>query len=107
VFYIGTLLALFVSYQAPMLIIKRSSVGESVVFSLSGRIEPADVEELQRLIGLEQGEAIVLDLQGLAIIDREALKFLARRQAANIKLENCPVYIREWIDAERGRGGQD
>ncbi|MGA2097808.1 MAG: hypothetical protein ABSH39_16025 [Candidatus Acidiferrum sp.] len=90
-----------------MLVINRSSDGGSVVFRLSGRIEPEDVEELQRLIGLEQGQVIVLDLKDLTIIDREAVTFLARCQAANIKLEACPAYIREWIDAERGRGGRD
>jgi anti-anti-sigma regulatory factor len=90
-----------------MVNIQRSSSGGSVVFRLSGRIEPEDVAELQRLLGLEPtGPAIVLDLQDLTLVDRDAVKFLAKCQIENIRLENCPAYIREWIDAERGRNSK-
>jgi len=89
-----------------MLIIQRSSSGDTVLFSLSGRIEPEDFAELQRILSLEpKGQAIVLNLKDLTLIDRESVKFLARCQAENIRLENCPAYVREWIDAERGRSG--
>jgi hypothetical protein len=89
-----------------MLIIQRSSSGDTVLFSLSGRIEPEDFAELQRLLSLEpKGQAIVLNLKDLTLIDRESVKFLARCQAENIRLENCPAYVREWIDADRGRCG--
>lgn len=72
-----------------------------VVLSLSGRIEIEDVAELQRLLSLEEvGQGVALDLQDITLVDRDALKFLARCEAENIKLENCPAYIREWICAE-------
>lgn len=83
-----------------MLRIQRSS-DDRVVFSLSGRIEIDDVAELQRLFSLEAvGQAIVLDLRDITLVDREAVKFLARCEVERIKLENCPAYIREWIDAD-------
>jgi hypothetical protein len=86
-----------------MLRIQRSS-NRGVVFSLSGRIEVEDVAELQRLLSLEAvGQGITLDLRDLTLVDRDALKFLASCEAESIKLENCPAYIREWIDTERGR----
>jgi hypothetical protein len=89
--------------QKAMLRIQRSS-GQGVVFSLSGRIEIEDVAELQRLLSLEAvGQGLALDLQDITLVDRDALKFLARCEAESIKLENCPAYIREWIDTERGR----
>jgi hypothetical protein len=89
-----------------MLKIQRSS-NERVAFSLSGRIEMEDATELQRLFSLEAtGQDIVLDLQDITLIDRDAVKFLARCEAENISLENCPAYIREWIDAERGRNSR-
>lgn len=90
-----------------MLRIQRSSEG-GVKFSLSGRIEAEDVVELQRLLGLEAPmETIGFDLQDVTLVDREAVKFLANRQAAGLKLENCPAYIREWIETERGGNGRD
>jgi hypothetical protein len=84
-----------------MLRIQRSS-GKSVVLSLSGHIEKDDVAELQRLLKLEPaGQSIALDLEGVTLVDREALRFLALCQTQGIGLENCPGYIRKWIDTDR------
>jgi hypothetical protein len=89
-----------------MLRIERSSNG-GVVFSLSGRIETDDVAELQRLLSLElDGRDLAFDLQDVTLVDRDALKFLARWESDGIRLENCPAYIREWIDTERGQSGR-
>jgi len=85
-----------------MLRIQRSSIG-GVVFSLSGRIEAENIVELQGLLTLEEGgQSIALDLKEITLVHRDAVKFLARCEAESIKLENCPPYIREWIDIEKG-----
>jgi hypothetical protein len=42
-------------------------------------------------------------LKDVTLVDREAVKFLARCEADSIELENCPPYIREWIQSESGR----
>ncbi|PYV37975.1 MAG: hypothetical protein DMG06_26725 [Acidobacteria bacterium] len=89
-----------------MLRIQRSS-NPGVVFSLSGRIEIEDVTELQRLLSLEAaGQGVALDLQDITLVDRDAVKFLARCEAESIELENCPAYVRQWIAAERNRRSQ-
>jgi len=86
-----------------MLKIQRSANGK-VVFTLSGRIEPEDVAELQRLLDLEvAGDLLALDLQDVTLLDRDAVKFLARREADGIQLKNCAAYIREWIERETDR----
>jgi anti-anti-sigma regulatory factor len=91
-----------------MLNIQRQSSNGRVVLSLSGRIEMEDVAELQRLLSLETADQIiVLDLQDVTLIDRDAVKFLASWEADNIQLENCPAYIREWMGAERGQRSQE
>jgi hypothetical protein len=78
-----------------------------VVLTLSGRIEAADVAELQRLLGLEAvPDRVVLDLRDVTIVDRKAVNFLANCETINIKLENCPAYIREWIARESDSGSQ-
>ena len=83
-----------------MLRIERTA-NRRVVFSLSGRIEAEDVAELQRLLSLETtGQDVAFDLQDVTLADRDAVKFLAHCQSQNIQLENCPAYIREWIDTE-------
>ena len=89
-----------------MLRIHRST-NVGVVFSLSGRIETEDVAELQRLLSLEAaGQGIALDLQHITLVDRDAVKFLARWEAESIRLENCPAYIREWIATEKGQSSR-
>ncbi len=86
-----------------MLKIRRSTNG-SVVFRLSGRIEAEDVNELGRLFGLENVDhLVVLDLEDVTLVDRDGVAFLARCEADGIKLENCPSYVREWLEKERGR----
>jgi hypothetical protein len=65
---------------------------------LSGHIEVEDVAELQRLLDLENADhQIALNLRDVTLIDRAAVKFLGLWEAGNIRLENCPAYIREWI----------
>jgi predicted metal-binding protein len=43
---------------------------------------------------------IVLDLQDVRLADRDAVKFLRDCEANGMKLENCPEYVREWIERE-------
>ena len=60
-----------------------------------------DVAELQRLLALELSDHnLALDLADVTLVDREAVKFLAHCEADSIELENCPPYIREWIQRE-------
>ena len=86
-----------------MLKIKRSTNGKAL-FTLSGRIETEDIAELQRLFALEIVDRLLaMDLKDVTLVDRDAVKYLARCEADGIKLENCPAYIREWIGKEQDR----
>jgi len=85
-----------------MLKIQRVTDGQGVVFTLSGRIAGEQVAELQHLFALEAaGVSLVLDLHGVELVDREAVRFLARCEAERIALAHCPAYIREWIKRDR------
>jgi len=86
-----------------MLKIQRSANGQ-VVFTLSGRLETEDIEELQQVLALETKERkLVLDLRDVTLVNENAVNFLARCEADNIILENCPAYIRQWIEQAKGR----
>jgi hypothetical protein len=86
-----------------MLKIQRKANGR-VFFALSGRIEAEDIDELRRLLELEgAGSHIALDLKDVTLVEDDAIKFLTDCEADSIKLENCPPYIREWIERESGR----
>jgi hypothetical protein len=83
-----------------MLKIQRKANGR-VLFTLSGRIEADDIDELHRLLEVEgAGSDIALDLKDVTLVDRDAIKFLTDCEADSIKLENCPPYVREWIGRE-------
>ncbi len=84
--------------------IQKSAEGEQVVFTLSGRIQVEQVEELQEHFKCgSPNHNIVLDLKEVKLIDRDAVRFLAYREAEGTKLRNCPAYIREWILREGNR----
>ena len=76
--------------------------GEFTVFVLSGRIEGQAIDELGRLFELHTvSRAVVLDLKDVRLVDREVMRFLARSEADGVRLENCPAYVREWMEREK------
>jgi len=86
-----------------MLKIQKSTDGNVVVFTLSGRIKAAHLAKLQQLLEAEaDDQKIMLDLQEVKLIDRDAVSFLAGCETQGVKITNCPAYIREWIDREAG-----
>jgi hypothetical protein len=83
-----------------MLKIQRKINGK-VVFTLSGRIEAEDIDELRRLLELEgAGKQIVFDLHDVTLVDHEAIQFLTECETNGITLDKCPAYVRERIERE-------
>src|SRR5271163_4663693 len=79
-----------------MLKIVRSTNADFVLFTLSGHLDAEHAAELQ--LGFDgESLSIVLDLREVKRVDREVVADLARWNAAGIKFENCPAYLREWI----------
>lgn len=86
-----------------MLRIERSANGQ-VVFTLSGRMQTEDMEQFQQLLLVETpGRLLIIDLRDLTLANRDAVSFLAKCEASGIRLENCPLHIRSWIDREKQR----
>jgi predicted metal-binding protein len=81
--------------------IERSARQEFTVFTLSGRINAEQIAELKGLFDTEY-QNIILDLREVRLADRDAVKFLRGCEADGMKLENCPAYVREWMDREEG-----
>ena len=79
--------------------IERSARQRFTVFALSGRMEAEHVAELRELFDRDYRD-IILDLQDLRLADRDVVRFLGCCEADGMTLENCPTYIREWIDKE-------
>jgi hypothetical protein len=78
------------------------TMGRSVMFTVSGRLDAENVGELCQLIDAEPaGAMVVLDLTDLVLADREAVRLLGDCETGErIVLRNCPAYIRVWMAAE-------
>jgi hypothetical protein len=82
--------------------IQRSLESKLVVFTLTGRIRAEQVPELLTLSRSESSaHRIVLDLEQVRLVDRDAVLFLALCEMQGATLRNCSAYIREWINQEK------
>jgi hypothetical protein len=82
--------------------IETATRGTFTVFILSGRIETQAIAELRRLFEpLTDYRDIVLDLKDVGVIDRDVMRFFVRCETDGVQLENCPSYVREWIEGEK------
>ena len=70
------------------------------MFTLSGRMEAAQILELKELFDRDY-RYIILDLRDVRLADRDAVRFLKGCEAEGMQLENCPAYVREWMDREK------
>jgi hypothetical protein len=80
--------------------IERSARQRFTVLSLSGRMKAEQVAELKKLFDRDYRN-IILDLRDVTLADRDAVRFLRGCEADGMKLENCPAYVREWMDREK------
>jgi len=58
--------------------------------------------ELDSLFQFEAADhTIVLDLGEVRLVDRDSVRFLTQWEANGVLLDQCPSYIREWMEKER------
>ena len=82
--------------------INRSLENRLVVFTLTGRIRAEQVPELLALLRSESSaHRIILDLEQVRLVDRDAVLFLAQCETLGATLRNSSAYIREWINQEK------
>jgi len=86
-----------------MLKIQRTANGD-VVFTVSGRLQADNVNELSALLGAEEdGRIRALDLKDVVLVDGDVVRFLCACANDGIALRNCPPYIRAWMAREGER----
>ena len=80
----------------------RRTVNGKTQFTVSGRMDSANLPELKNLVDAEAaGRRMVLDLKELILVDRDAVRFLKLCESNGIELRNCSAYIQEWITREK------
>lgn len=82
---------------------KTAETARRVTFFLSGRISDEQVRELERIVreARAAGREVTLDLEGVGIVDRGAVRFFLEGEGSRVKLLHTPVYVSEWIRTER------
>jgi anti-anti-sigma regulatory factor len=91
-----------VSHPMAFRIERLAGEGDITVLRVSGWIDAENVETLRDLLE-QENRKVAIDLSEVALINREAIRFLARSEANGVELRNCADYIREWVDRERHR----
>jgi hypothetical protein len=67
---------------------------------VSGRIHAENLDTLRDVLERQNGR-VAIDLEEVALVDREAVAFLGLSESNGVELRNCPAYIREWVDREK------
>jgi len=84
--------------------IESVSDGQRVILRLSGRLQSEHVDQLKAQME-GRARSIILDLDGVKLIDRDVVCFLEQCEASGVELRQCPLYLREWIIRERTSKG--
>jgi len=67
---------------------------------LSGRLQSEHLEELKAQIETSM-QQVVLDLEGVNLVDQDSVCFLAACEANGVEVSHCSPYIRDWISREK------
>ena len=71
------------------------------MLTLSGQFETEAIAELRRLLERQQDYGdVILDLKDVSVVSRNVMHFLLSCESKGVALENCPSYIREWMERE-------
>jgi len=76
--------------------VERASDGHSTTIRLIGRMRVEHLEELEKQ-NRECGPVITLDLEEVALVDVEIVRFLGTCEARGASLLHCSTCIRDWI----------
>ena len=68
---------------------------------LSGRLQSKHLDQLKTQLEGAQSR-IVLDLNGVTLVDVETVRFLNDCEKNGVELLHCWPYIQEWMSREKG-----
>jgi anti-anti-sigma regulatory factor len=72
----------------------------STTIRLIGRMQAEHLPEVQKQIAAG-GSKVALDLEEVALVDVQVVRFLATCEAKGVDVLNCSPYISDWIARER------
>lgn len=75
------------------------AAARAVTLVLNGKFGEDALPQLEIAVSdaRNQHANVYLDLSEVTLVDRKAVEYLSSQAASNVKLVNCPVYLRRWI----------
>jgi anti-anti-sigma regulatory factor len=72
---------------------------QCVTLLLNGKFGEDSLADLDRSIleARDTHQRIYLDLSEVTLVDRKAVEYFSEQACQDIKLVNCPIYLRSWI----------
>jgi anti-anti-sigma regulatory factor len=80
----------------------------SVTLMLNGKFGEDALPELEQSISeaRDAQQHIYIDLSEVTLVDRKAVQYFSEQAAHDVKLVNCPVYLRRWIRQGNNEDGE-
>lgn len=71
----------------------------SVTILLNGKLSEAAIPQLAHSIveARESHRRIYIDLSEVTLVDRKVVQYISEQAAEDVRVVNCPVYLRRWI----------
>jgi anti-anti-sigma regulatory factor len=72
---------------------------EIVTILLNGKLSEDSLAALEESLAAARGkhQHVVMDLSEVTLVDRKAVQYLADQSSDDIRIINCPDYLRRWI----------
>lgn len=70
-----------------------------VTLLLNGKLEEAALAELEDTLlqAAAARQRVYIDLSEVTLVDRKTVQFFSEHASPDVKLVNCPIYLRRWI----------
>lgn len=71
----------------------------SITLLLDGKFSEDALPALRQSISAarQTSQKIYIDLSEVTLVDRKAVQYFSQQAADDVKIVNCPVYLRHWI----------
>jgi ABC-type transporter Mla MlaB component len=71
----------------------------SITLMLNGKFSEDSIPDLAQSLqsAKQQHESVVLDLSEVTLVDRQAVRYFSEQASEEVKLVNCPIYLKRWI----------
>jgi anti-anti-sigma regulatory factor len=85
---------------------RRRPGDEAITLSLNGKFCEDALGELEESLtaARKENRTVYIDLSEVTLVDRKAAQYISQQIGRDVKLINCPVYLKNWLtESAEGR----